>query len=64
MKTIYKLLGMNPPQEKRKKNTTKEANMVYDKTKRKKSIVPSWKSEFGGWSLTDMLQDITEDAPL
>ena len=45
---MFKYLGIDPPPPKKKKcdNDTKEANKVYDNTKRKRKVQPAWKDEF------------------
>ena len=51
---LYKFLGLKPPESSKKRTSEdiKVSNKMYDANKRKRTIVPSWKSEFA-WLVTD-----------
>lgn len=53
---LRQYLGLPSPQ-KRPALDSKEKNKLYDQSKRKRSIVPSWKTEFE-WLICDNSHDV------
>ena len=51
---MFKFLGIDPPPKKKTKIDSKEPNKQYDQTKRKGTIIPSCRQEFGQWLITDV----------
>ena len=51
---MFKFLGIDPPPKKKTKIDSKEPNKQYDQTERKRTIVPSWRQEFGQRLITDV----------
>ena len=49
---VESILGIEPPPAKKKSYDKNEADRQYDKTRRQRKVVPSWKSEFS-WLITD-----------
>jgi hypothetical protein len=54
---LHRYLGIEPPKKKEKVDVV-AANKIYDATKRKKKIVPSWKAEFS-WLVVNESDEVS-----